>query len=416
MALFDDFLGKLGIARHWMTVAAAFTLPWTTTGQAIAIGLFTLLAVLTIRPARLAATMRHPAALLPTLLFLLILVSMLWSTQPFGPSGMDHYAKLLLIPLLMATSISPRQALHIAYGFLAASSILLVLSWAGILWPAGPFDWFKNVGVPVKDNAVQSLCFVLCGFGLALGAWRLRSENRTRAMLMALLALLFLANIHFIFVSKTGLLGEIALAGLFLLHITTWQRALLLFIPTVLVIALALSFSAPAQHRLNEFASDMRAQDVSGESVSTAARIDFWNKAIVFIKQAPLLGHGSGSTLGLYQAEETTHPSPYGGPTSDPHNQILAITIQVGLSGAVLLVLMWLSHARLFLGRNFACAMGQAVVLLNVVGSLFNSHLSTITQGVLYCLAVGVLGAITMHKTVQPALEKPTAESLAPST
>jgi O-antigen ligase len=38
--------------------------------------------------------------------------------------------------------------------------------------------------------------------------------------------------------------------------------------------------------------------------------------------------------------------------------------------------------------------MGQAIVLQNVVGSLFNSHLTTVTQGMLYCLAVGVLGSV----------------------
>ncbi|MCL2715398.1 MAG: hypothetical protein FWD68_12635, partial [Alphaproteobacteria bacterium] len=84
---------------------------------------------------------------------------------------------------------------------------------------APPWGWFKNSSVPVKNNAVQSMCFVLCGFGLALGAWRLRTQNRSRAIGMALAALLFLADIHFILVSKTGLLVELALAGLFLLHI-----------------------------------------------------------------------------------------------------------------------------------------------------------------------------------------------------
>jgi hypothetical protein len=47
--------------------------------------------------------------------------------------------------------------------------------------------------------------------------------------------------------------------------------------------------------------------------------------------------------------------------------------------------------------------MGQAIVLQNVVGSLFNSHLTTITQGMLYCLAVGVLGAAVRDQLAGPA-------------
>ena len=37
---------------------------------------------------------------------------------------------------------------------------------------------------------------------------------------------------------------------------------------------------------------------------------------------------------------------------------------------------------------------GKPWCLQNIVGSLFNSHLSTVTQGTLYCLAVGLLGGL----------------------
>jgi hypothetical protein len=54
----------------------------------------------------------------------------------------------------------------------------------------------------------------------------------------------------------------------------------------------------------------------------------------------------------------------------------------------------------MFLGRDFARVLGQAVVLQNVLGSLFNSHLSTVTQGMLYCLAVGLLGAVIRNASL----------------
>jgi hypothetical protein len=55
---------------------------------------------------------------------------------------------------------------------------------------------------------------------------------------------------------------------------------------------------------------------------------------------------------------------------------------------------MWISHGWLFVGSGVAAALGQAVVLQNVIGSLFNSHISAVTQGMLYCVAVGLLGAL----------------------
>jgi O-antigen ligase len=51
----------------------------------------------------------------------------------------------------------------------------------------------------------------------------------------------------------------------------------------------------------------------------------------------------------------------------------------------------------MFVGGSFACAIGQAVVIQNLIGSLFNSHLSTVTQGMLYCLAVGLLSGIVQR-------------------
>ena len=60
----------------------------------------------------------------------------------------------------------------------------------------------------------------------------------------------------------------------------------------------------------------------------------------------------------------------------------------------MLLLAMWIVHFMMFAHRDFVSVMGLAVVLQNVIGSLFNSHLSTVTQGMLYCLAVGLLGAL----------------------
>ena len=131
--------------------------------------------------------------------------------------------------------------------------------------------------------------------------------------------------------------------------------------------------------------------------------MDFWRKGLDFVEQAPLLGHGTGSIKPLYQAMEATQPSPYGQATPDPHNQFLHVVLQVGLFGGILLLAMWAAHFRMFLHRDAISIMGQAVVLQNFIGSLFNSHLATITLGMLYCVAVGVLGAAVKDPLPGPA-------------
>jgi O-antigen ligase len=411
----DHLSRNLGGLRQAAAILTAFMLPISTSGQAIAVSIFAVLALLTLDRARLIATLRTMPALIPLALFLLMLASMLWSTEPFGLAikGAEPYAKLLLIPLVMATAFTPRQALQIGYAFLAACLMLLVLSWASLLWPSGPWGWFKTPGVPVKDNAVQSGCFALCAFGLAIGAVRIWSQgDGRRALAMTALALLFFVDIFLIFVSKTGLLMAVALLALVLVHVGGWRRALLIAVPAVLVIAIALWSSAPAQMRLAQFLSDVRGGPPSTGAESTLGRLDLWNKALGFIKEAPLLGHGVGSIKPLYQSLEATRPSPLGEAPRDPHNQFFAISLQAGLVGGVLLLAMWAAHFILFIGRDFACAIGQAIVLQNVVGSLFNSHLSTVTQGMLYCLAVGLLGAVIRNASLQYALADPVVEPI----
>jgi O-antigen ligase len=396
---------NLGNARQVSAIATAFTLPLSTTGQNITVAIFAVLALITLDRVRFRATLRSAAGYLPVVLFALILIGTLWSVQPYGVAirWVSPYAKLLLIPLMIATAFTPRQALQIACGFLAACVVLLAFSWASLLWPSGPWHWFKSPGIPVKDNAVQSGCFALCAFGLAISTVRTWSQGDRRAIAMGILALLFFADIFLIYLSKTGIIMAGSLLGLLIMHTWNWRLALAIAAPSALVIAVALWVSGPAQQRLAEMSTDMHAGDITGETLSTAARMDFWSKALGFVKEAPLLGHGTGSIKPLYQAMEATNPSPYGQATPDPHNQFLHVTLQVGLLGGVILLAMWAAHFRMFLHRDVVSIMGQAVVLQNFVGSLFNSHLSTVTQGMLYCLAVGVLGAAVRDQLAGPA-------------
>jgi O-antigen ligase len=393
----DSLSRNLRTLRQGAAILTAFTLPITTSGQAIAVSIFAVLALLTLNRARLTATLRTPAALIPLALFLLMLVSVSWSTEPLGPAlkGVATYGKLLLIPLVMATAFTPRQALQVAYGFLVPCLVLLALSWVSLLWPSGPWFWFKIIGVPVKDNAVQSSCFALCAFGLAVHAIRTWSEAPRRAVAMIVLAVLFFADIFLIFVSKTGLLMAMALLVLVLFQVGNLRRALSIVAAAGIVIAVALSFSPYGQLRLQTFWTDVHTEKPTSDSIK--ARLDFWDKALGFVGQAPLLGHGAGSIRPLYQSLEATRPSPLGEPTSDPHNQFFAVALQTGLVGGVLLLAMWAAHLAMFIGRDFPRVLGQAVVVQNVLGSLFNSHLSTVTQGMLYCLGVGLLGAVVLN-------------------
>jgi O-antigen ligase len=386
--------------------------------------------------------MRFPAATFPLALFALIAISMLWSPQPFGPGGSSHYVKLLLIPVLMASTFTSQQAIQVAHGFCLACVILLALSLASLLWQTGPWGWFKGPGVPVKDNAVQSTCFAACAFGLALYAEHLfKVDNKIRAFGTGFLALLLFADIFLISLSKTGTLITAALAACFLVRLDGWRQRSAVAASLLLIAVIAVGSSGEAQRRVNEIDVDVRAlslnsfdskastnphepvaSDTRGPisyskaptpsieeadspkaTMSTASRIDFWRKAVEFVREAPLGGHGAGSTKFLYASLEKGRPSPYGEAVPDPHNQFLAIAIQAGLLGGALLITMWIAHLTLFAGNSIAHALGRAIVIQNVLSSLFNSSLSQVTQGTFYCLAIGLLAALIRQQKERAA-------------
>jgi O-antigen ligase len=351
------------------------------------------LAIATTDIPRVAATIRSPAAWLPAALFALILIGVTWSSEPLPVAlkWVGPYAKLLLIPIVMMTPFSRKDGLQITFAFLAACAILLLLSWASVLWPGGPWGWFKGTGVPVKDNAVQSGEFALCAFGLAYAALRHWKENRARAALALSLAALFFVNALLVNISKTGILMAGALLALLLLETQGWRRGVLIAIPAMLAIAVALSLSPAAQVRFKQFLEGTEPLHENLENISTVSRLYFWKQSRQFIASAPLLGHGTGSIAALYRGLDQSKTF---GDIPDPHNQFLHTTLQVGLVGGALLIAMWAAHLALFWGSGVFRAMGLAIVVQNVLGSLFNSHLSTVTQGMLYCLGVGLIGAL----------------------
>jgi O-antigen ligase len=84
--------------------------------------------------------------------------------------------------------------------------------------------------------------------------------------------------------------------------------------------------------------------------------------------------------------------------TVNPHNQIFAVAIQLGLLGAAVLVAMWAAHFPLFCGCGQAAWIGMVVVVENVVSSLVNSDLFDFSQGWLYVFGVGVAGGIRLRE------------------
>ena len=84
--------------------------------------------------------------------------------------------------------------------------------------------------------------------------------------------------------------------------------------------------------------------------------------------------------------------------SANPHNQIFAVGIQLGMIGVAVLLAMWIAHFQLFCGDGLNAWFGMIIVVQNVVSSLFNSHLFDFTSGWLYVFGVGVIGGMVLRE------------------
>jgi hypothetical protein len=83
--------------------------------------------------------------------------------------------------------------------------------------------------------------------------------------------------------------------------------------------------------------------------------------------------------------------------TANPHNQILAVAVQLGAVGVLALLAMWVAHASLFRVSGLAGAVVAIVLSQHLIGSLFNSHLFDFTHGWLYVIGTGVAAGLALR-------------------
>jgi O-antigen ligase len=151
------------------------------------------------------------------------------------------------------------------------------------------------------------------------------------------------------------------------------------------------------QQRIGDVAKEVQAYETSREVSSAGQRLDYWKNAAGFIKDAPVIGHGTGTIRQLF--DKATAGEPRDWQTANPHNQTLAVGIQLGMVGILALWALWISHFLLFRSEaGLAAWIGEMVVVQNIVSSLFNSHLFDFTQGWIYVFGVGAAGGVILRR------------------
>ena len=318
----------------WLAVGVALSLPWSTSATSILVVVWFLAWLPTLDVSALRREVASAAGGLPVLLWALGALGMLWAAVSWGErfEGLGSFHRLLAVPLLLAQFRGSDRGMLVLRGFLVSATCLLATSWALAL--TGVTISGKSPGVPVKDYIFQSGIFLICAFaliGAACDFWRAR--KRGIAVALALVAALFIADIAFVAASRTVLL----VAPLLVIALGYRQFGLKGVLAAALIAgALAGALwleSSYLRTRIADSMAELRGYLDANTASSTGEHLEFLKKSWRIVADAPVIGHGTGSIAEEFRRARTGETGAASVAPVNPHNQIFAVAIQLGLLG-----------------------------------------------------------------------------------
>jgi len=384
-------------------VLTAASLPWSTSLAGIFNALMLLCMVPFLDVRAFLQSLKRPICAAPIALVLLALVGTLWSDATWVARfyAVNPTVKLLMLPLLLYHFERSPRGHWIFIAFLVSCALLSVMSWLVAFYPnlALKTDPPER-GVFVKNYIDQSQEFALCAVALAYPIVTLLREKRYwLAGLLTALALSFFVNMTFVVVSRTALVTIPIMLGVFALLHLKWRSIVIISAALLAGAVLAWQASPQLRHTAERFTNDYARYVERGEATSIGLRLEFWRKSLSFLAEAPIMGHGTGSTRGLF--ERAAAPAGQNRASAEvignPHNQTLNVAVQWGAIGILILYAIWILHLLLFRGDGLANWIGFLVVVQNVFTSLFNSHLFDFHEGWMYVIGVGVAGGMVIR-------------------
>jgi hypothetical protein len=397
---------RLARVADWLAVGVAIAMPWSISISQILTAAWLVALIPTLDVASMRRELRSAAGGLPVLLWLMALVGMLWASVPWSErcAGLEGFHKLLVIPLLFAQFRRSERGIYVVYAFFASCTALLLASWGlMVLWKLwSVYVPGKIPGLLVKDYIAQSSEFLICAFGLlgyAADRWRKKHERLAVAAL--LLACLFLANIFYVAPGRTAIAIMPLLLIVFGFRYFGWKGVLAALIAGAVMAAAAWAASPFLRARVMASFTEVQAYEAGNAISSSGIRLDLWKKSFGFVATAPVIGHGTGSIPDQFH-RVAVGAGVSGMEADNPHNQVFAVAIQLGLIGAAILLAMWLAHLAVFRGGGLIAWIGFVIVVQNIVSAPFNSHLFDSFHGWLYVFGVGAVGGIALRERRAP--------------
>jgi hypothetical protein len=388
----------------WLAIALAASIPISTSATSLLAVLWLVAVIPTLTTGEFREEIVRPRSAMPLLLLALAVAGMIWAEGTFRQrlEGLDSFAKLFTIPFLIVQFQRSHRARWVLMAYLSACVLALVGSLLILVAPEIYWRGSETYPTLFKNPATQSGEFITCIAVLlfvAIDWWR--EKKIVPALAVSALCATFLCVIVFLATARTPLVILPFLLALLAFRKFEVRGALVFLFGAGVVFSTLLYASSYLQGRTGGIWTEIRSYTTTGELTSSGERLEFWKKSLAIIYRAPLIGHGTGSIKTEMAKETAGQTGPYATITPNPHQQTFAVAIQLGIAGALLLWAMWIVHWKTFRGESFAAWIGIVIVVQNIIGSLFNSHLFDFTQGWTYVVGFGVVAGLISRPKAQ---------------
>lgn len=330
----------------------------------------------------------------------LFAISLLWSEADLESAltTFVKHAKLMEILLIASLVRTVREARIGLVVYAGGQGFLLLSSW--MMFLGIPVPW--NMGEPSRYVVFstyldQSIMFAVT----ASIAWHLRSEKLWPQWLGIALAVLALVNVLLLLEGRTGYAVALTLVSLAIMWAMPQRLRLATLTITPLLLLLGLSMgSAQVQERVTKIISETQhfSQNLQvGVEDSTGWRLNAWRRSLQAIAEKPLQGHGVGAwTPAAKKFEGDTATRMFGeGNHSNPHQEYLLWSVELGVGGGILLLALLVCIARdamRFPTSHMRATLSVAAAM--AVACLFNSALYDDLMGDFFCISLGLLFAL----------------------
>jgi len=389
-------------------VLLGFTVPISVALDNLLLAALMLGALFNIRAVwRIAA--QHPVARAALLLFAALLFAMFYGVTPLREAVgiLGKYADLAFIPVLVLILSNEAIRRRAQYVFLAAMSLILLLSYSvglGLL----PVQHWMNI-FAATDNPVIFHSHItqnnMMAFAVFLALLNLRdAARRETRMAWGLFALLGTINILFMVQGRTGYVILLVLLGWFVWtsparHMRlrgkqwNWRQALAAEVILLALIVATYSASPRLQDRIGLVVSESKAwQTKQAKETSTGQRLLYYGNTLQIVQQHPVFGVGTGGFPASFARQVQGKDVPA---THNPHNEYLMITAQTGVIGLALLLYLFYAQWRTapLLDTPFEQDAARGLVLAYMVNCAFNSALLDHSDGLFFAFMTSVLFA-----------------------